>query len=299
MTISAAVPRHPSFRVVHAAAAELGEGAIWDARDGRLYWVDILAGRLHAHEPATGKNLRWEIGQMLGTVVPRAKGGLARAVRHGFAAFWPDTSRFEMLARPPGYDATELRFNDGKCDPAGRFWAGTMAIDEHAGAGTLYCLTPEGRVLTKRERVSISNGLVWRDRRFYYIDSSTRVVQAFDYEPATGEIVNPTTAIALPPGDGFPDGSTLDAEGMLWIAHWGASKVSRWDPERGERLAEFHFPASQISSCAFGGHDLATLYVTSARVRLTPEQLAREPEAGSLFAIEPGVKGVPAVAFAG
>ncbi|MBL9216778.1 MAG: SMP-30/gluconolactonase/LRE family protein [Opitutaceae bacterium] len=291
--------RKADYAIVWPLQAPLGEGPMWDARTGRLYFVDIIPGRLHAYEPATGARRTWEVGRMLSAVVPRTAGGLAVVVREGFATYDPDQSRLDFLTTPAGHDPSRVRFNDGKCDPAGRFWAGTMGLKAEPGAGALYCLPPGGPAQWKVGDVTISNGLAWRDRRLYYIDSITRLVRAFDYEPATGAISRPVTALVLPPGDDVPDGCSLDAEGMLWIAHWGAGKVSRWDPVRGRCLQEYRFPASQITSCAFGGPGLKTLYVTSAREGLAPEQLAREPEAGALFAFEPGPVGLEPDAFAG
>jgi sugar lactone lactonase YvrE len=201
-----------------------------------------------------------------------------------------------MLCDPEG-NRPEIRFNDGKCDPAGRFWAGTMAVAENAAIGSLFCLFADGHVERKLTGVRISNGIVWSldHRTLYYIDSPRRIVDAFDYDLDTGAIANRRTAIDVHPEMGYPDGATLDAEGMLWIAHFGGARVTRWNPRTGQHLGTIALPASNITSCAFGGPKLDRLYITSASIGLKN----REPQAGALFCVDAGVGGIPACEFAG
>ena len=282
--------------------ALLGEGAIWNAALQRLHWVDIEAQRVFTYDPVTGENRGCDIGQMVGTVVPRAAGGLMLALHRGFAALDPASGQVRLLPPPPELDPALVRFNDGKCDPAGRFWAGTIALAKGPKPlGRLYRLDADGTVRVMLRNVGNSNGIVWsRDRRtLYYIDTPLRRVDAFDYDDASGAITNRRTVIAIPPDLGRPDGSTLDAEGMLWIAMWEGWGVTRWDPQTGALLQTVRLPVARVTSCAFGGPGLDTLYVTSARQGLTAEQLGAQPLAGGLFRMRPGVSGLRAPAYAG
>jgi sugar lactone lactonase YvrE len=282
------------------AQATVGEGAIWHAREQRLYWVDIPPGRLHVFDPRDGSDRVFELGQMVGTVVPRARGGLMLALEHGFAEFDPHAGRLTPWSDPE-QDRPRNRFNDGKCDPAGRFWAGTISLDREPGVASLYCLEPDGRVRRVLQGVTNSNGIAWSldHTIMYYIDTPTRHVTAFDYDPASGQIANPRTVITMSEDGGKPDGMTIDAEGMLWIALWEGGCVGRWDPRSGERLQTIAIPALRVTSCAFGGPQLDELYITTARIRLSEVELAAQPHAGGLFRARPGVTGVAAFEFAG
>ncbi|NLX56551.1 MAG: SMP-30/gluconolactonase/LRE family protein [Planctomycetaceae bacterium] len=282
------------------AQATLGEGAIWHAREQRLYWVDIDLGRLHRYDPVSETDQVFELGQMIGTVVPRAGGGLMVALQHGFAAFDPESGELAFWGDPEQH-LPRNRFNDGKCDPAGRFWAGTISLDRQQGAASLYCLEPDGRVRTMWPGVTNSNGIAWSlDRRtMYYIDTPTQQVTAFDYELASGQITNPRVVISIPAAAGKPDGMTIDEAGMLWIALWEGSCVGRWDPHSGTQLLSISLPVRRVTSCAFGGAQLDELYITTARTGLTESDLASQPQAGGLFRVRPGVRGVAAFEFQG
>lgn len=282
----------------------VGEGAVWDARRQRLLWVDILGHLLFIYDPATGKNRGINLLQAVGTVVPRAKGGVVVALHNGFARLDPETERMTPIADPEA-DLPGNRFNDGKCDPAGRLWAGTMAFDgmNDREQGALYCLDADGAVTRKLGRISISNGIVWSAdaRTMYFIDTVKNDVRAFDYDLETGAIANERVTVRND-GDGHFDGMTIDAEGMVWIALFGGGAVKRYDPQTGEHLATIELPVSCVTSCAFGGPDLDQLYVTSGSYRLTAAELAEQPLAGSLFRVVPGVlgvRGVPAFEYAG
>jgi len=288
--------------VVPIPAAVLGEGAIWNSMRQRLQWIDIISGRVFTYDPATGENRICEVGRTVGTVVPRARGGLMLAVHEGFASLDPENGRLEFWPPVPRHDPAVVRFNDGKCDPAGRFWAGTMALVKGPRPlGRLYRLDADGSIHVMLEDVGTSNGLAWSlDRRtLYFIDTRLVRVDAFDYDDASGAIGGRRTVISIPPGIGRPDGSTLDAEGMLWIAMYDGWAVTRWNPRTGELLRTIRLPVARVTSCAFGGPDLDTLYITSARENLSAEQLAEQPLAGSLFRARPGVRGLPAFAFQG
>lgn len=281
------------------AHALVGEGPIWDEEKGVLYWVDIMSSMVYEYNPVTGENRGYNVGQHVGTVVPRAAGGLMLAVYDGFAAFDPATQQVTLIADPEA-DIPDNRFNDGKCDPAGRFWAGTMAYNEQLTQGSLYRLDPDFSVHKMLGDVGIANGIVWSldNTTMYYIDSAANTVRAFDYDLATGVISNGRVVIRTD-GMGLPDGMAIDAEGMLWVAHFGGSCVRRWNPHTGQVIGTIQLPASQITACAFGGPDLATLYITSAAIGLDEQALTREPHAGGLFVADPGVKGVPTFKFAG
>ena len=284
------------------AQAALGEGPLWHAQTQRLYWVDIIPGEVHVYDPAAGTDRCINVGQQVGTVVPRVSGGLMLALEHGFASLDLETERLTLLADPEAH-LPGNRFNDGKCDPAGRFWAGTMGMADPTppAAGALYCLDAQHQVAQRLSGVTCSNGLVWSSdlSTMYFIDSGAQTVDAFDYDHATGAIANRRAVVTLPDDYGIPDGMTIDVEGMLWVAGWGHHRVSRWNPADGKLLRTLEFPASQVTACAFGGPNLDALYVTSARTGLSPEALAKEPLAGALFVVYPGVQGVPADEFAG
>jgi sugar lactone lactonase YvrE len=283
--------------------ALLGEGPVWDHRTGRLYWVDIEGFKLHIYDPAAREHGTINIGQFIGSFAVRQAGGLVAALKSGFAAIDPETGEITPIADAESH-LPGNRFNDGKCDPAGRFWAGSLCLDEDngQGKGNLYCLYPDHSVQLKAPGVWISNGLAWTQdaRTMFYIDSPMKTVTAYDYDKATGDIANPRVVISVPAHEmGFPDGMTIDEEGMLWIAHWDGSRICRWNPQTGAVLAEIKLPVSRPTSCVFGGEDLGTLYITSARTRLSQEKLAGQPLAGSLFKCRPGVRGLPMNEFAG
>ena len=282
--------------------AVLGEGAIWDAARRRLHWIDIAGHRVFTYDPATGENRGQDVGQKVGTVVPRAGGGLLVALQSGFAGLDPVTGRVTPLPPPPEHDPAVVRFNDGKCDPAGRFWAGTMALVKGPKPlGRLYRLDAGGAMQVMLRDVGTSNGIAWSlDRRtLYFIDTPLLRVDAFDYDDATGAIAGRRTVISIPPGIGRPDGSTIDAEGMLWIAMYDGWAVTRWNPRTGELLRTIRLPVARVTSCAFGDSDLGTLYLTSARENLSEQQLAAQPLAGALFRTRPGVNGRPAFSYQG
>ncbi|MBP85370.1 MAG: hypothetical protein CMJ64_01420 [Planctomycetaceae bacterium] len=284
------------------AQATLGEGPIWDQRDNILWWIDINEHKLHRFDPATHEKETFDVGQRVGTVVPRCSGGLMLAVQNGFASFDPSNGSLRIVADPESH-LPENRFNDGKCDPAGRFWAGTLElVEENMQAGTLYCLLENGRVKAKVPNVGISNGIVWTSdkKTMYYIDTPTRRVDAFDYDNDTGAISNRRPAIELPDDFvGYPDGMTIDAEDNLWVCFWGGWRVVRFDPATGQQLSRIDVPASQVTACALGGPELKNLYITTARRDLKGTALEKEPHAGGLFHAKVDIAGVPATAYAG
>jgi len=280
------------------ARAILGEGAIWDNKRQVLYWVDIDPGLVHVYDPGTRKDRSISVGQSVGTVVPRRSGGLMLAVRNGFMFLDPETDKTSLLVKPVGHDP-ENRFNDGKCDPAGRFWAGTMETTICKGA--LFRLDTDLSVHRILDNVGCSNGLTWTldKKTMYYIDTNTARIDAFDYDNATGTISNRHTIVKVPETFGLPDGMTMDVDEKLWVAHWEGGCVCRWDPATGRLLRKITLPAALTTSCAFGGPNLDTLYITSATTGLDAAALAKQPKAGGLFSVDPGVSGLPALSFEG
>ncbi|MDA0578739.1 MAG: SMP-30/gluconolactonase/LRE family protein [Verrucomicrobia bacterium] len=286
-----------SCELLFDARADLGEGPVWHATEERLYWVDIMRGELHAYDPATRRDDVHHVRQPLGFAVPRAAGGFLLGVQRGFAEFDPTNDVLTMIAEPE-WPTTGNRFNDGKCDPVGRLFAGTIG---EPGTATLWRLDPDRRVHALVRGVTCSNGLAWSGdhRTFYYIDTPTRTIDAFDYEIETGSITNRRTVVQVPESDGVPDGMAIDVEDRLWVCSWGGGRVVCWNPQNGKAVARIDIPAARATSCAFGGPQLAQLYITTARTGASPEELQREPHAGGLFIAEPGVTGAPVAEFAG
>jgi len=280
------------------ARSVLGEGAIWDEEKQVLYWVDIDPGLVHVYDLATHKDRSLQVGQPVGTVVPRASGGLMLAVRDGFMSLDLETGRTALVAVPLGHNP-ENRFNDGKCDPAGRFWAGTKETPDHKGA--LFRLDRDLSVHQMVDGIGCSNGLAWSldKKTMYYIDTTTMKIDAFDYDLVTGGISNRRTVVSVAEEHGLPDGMTIDAEGKLWVAHWDGWCVCRWDPATGRLLQKVRLPVARPTSCAFGGRALDSLYITSVTTELDATALVKQPGAGGLFRFKPGVRGLPAFSFLG
>ncbi|HND62773.1 MAG TPA: SMP-30/gluconolactonase/LRE family protein [Opitutaceae bacterium] len=284
--------------VCHAVRARLGEGPVWHARRGTFWWIDILGQKFFESDLSGRAPREVACSQMIGAVVPARGGGLVAALRDGIHTVDPDSGATRRIAEAPGHDPRQFRFNDGKVDPAGRFWAGTLALDDRPGQSRLYRFDADASAHVMREGVTISNGLAWtRDARtLYYVDSPTRVVQAFDCDIERGTIGPPRVAIRLGDADGWPDGCCLDEEDCLWLAHWGAGKVTRWEPKTARLLQTVTIPAANATSCAFGGPKLDQLYITSA---VDEARAAAEPEAGYLFRVDPGVRGPVLPVYAG
>lgn len=280
--------------------AYLAEGPVWDDREQILYWVDILAGRLMAYDPDQRTNSVFEIGEDLGAAALREQRGMLLAVQSGFMFFDPRTGKKTKIADPEP-DKKNHRFNDGKCDPNGRFWAGTLSYDLEKGAGSLYCLHPDLNIERKLEDLTIPNGMAWNSQRnqFYFIDSPTGTIFRFDYENASGKIKNQSTVRVMEAQEGSPDGMTIDEEDKLWVALYNGSKVIRIDPDTGKTLFEVHLPVPRITSCTFGGRELNELYITTAREHMTEKDIEKYPLSGSLFKIKLPFKGVPAFRFSG
>ena len=274
------------------AQCQLAEGPVWDVARGLLWWVDILPGHVHAIDPGTGARTWFNAGDPVGAVGLARDGGLVLALVDGFALAGDNG---DHLTRVPGFgiDRTVIRFNDGKPDPWGNFVAGTMAWDESGDPpGSLYRLSPDGEVTELFGGVGLSNGLDWTDDRrlFYYADSNSGRVDLFDCDPDTGTLSGRRPFVTVPEADGIPDGLTLDADGCVWLAVWDSGNLRRYTPA-GVLDTVVRLPARQVSSAAFGGPGLGTLYVTTARQGYTDADRREQPHAGDIFACTPGVTG--------
>lgn len=285
-------------KLVIDARAELGEGPIWDSEQQVLYWVDILGNNLHIYDPEHNVDRIISIGQKISTVVPYSMGRVALTTENGFFSLELDNGKLTPIADPE-LESPNNRFNDGKCDAAGRFWAGTMSMDGSERSGSLYCLDLDGSVKKVLGDVDCSNGIAWSldNKKMYYIDSGAKHVVAFDYDIESAELSNRSIIIDLASENVYPDGMTIDAEGMIWVALWDGYRVNRWNPATGELLDTIAVPTGKVSACAFGGPDLDELYITTARENMSALQLENEPIAGGVFCVKTAVKGVRSHAY--
>ena len=281
-------------RCVIDANAALGETPVWSVAENRLYWIDCIAGAIHSYDPIAAEDslVPIEVEGYLGAISLRAEGGLLLLAGK---ALWTLDAGSTTPRRLAGVeeDMTDNLVNDGKCDPAGRFWFGTMHAAESEASGALYRL--EGAEVTKVDQGFIcANGMGWSPD----VDMMPGQVLAYDYDTSNGTALNRRTLFSIPASEGMPDGLCVDIEGGIWVAHWDGWRISRWSPE-GHRLQTLEVPVQRPTCPIFGGPDLSTLYLTSSAADLPTESLARGPHAGALFAIDAGVRGVPIAEFAG
>jgi sugar lactone lactonase YvrE len=280
--------------LVSAGPFSLGEGCVWDHRLQRLYWIDINEKKIAWLDPDGTTTVR-DLPATPGTVVLTTDPGVvALALDTGIHSYRIDGGIMQRLAGYP--ESPSTRFNDGKCDSSGRFWVGTMGREGTLGAGTLYCLTPGRSLETRVPGVTISNGLCWSsdDQTFYYIDSPTREIHAFDFDSGSGSISGRRVIVPIPPDRGFPDGMTIDSQDRLWVAHWLGACVACYDPVTGETLAKIDIPTPRVTSCCFGGPDFRTLYITTAIGSPDGDwtDLKEFPLTGAVFAVELPVPGL-------
>ena len=266
--------------------ALLGEGDIWNHITSELYWVDIEEKKLMILDPEKNINKTFEVDMMIGTVVPAEDGNVLIALEDGIYRLDLTTQKKVKLASNP--DAN-TRFNDGKCDPSGSFWAGTMDYRCKHAIGNLYRLNSNGSLKKMITGITVSNGITWSPdgKKMYYIDTPTQKVVEYDFDITIGDITFARDAVVIPHDMGMPDGCTIDEEGMLWIAMWGGASVTRWNPHNGELLTKIDLPVLYVTSVAFGGKNLDILYITTAS-----QGDMNNPDAGYLFMYGPGVKGI-------
>jgi sugar lactone lactonase YvrE len=290
-----------SVRCVLPWDATVGECPVWHPEEQSLYWVDIQKRQIHRFHPVSGKNQTFDLPEIVTCIALRAAGGLVLTLRKHFASFEPATSKLERLGGVE-CDLPDNRFNDGKCDPQGRFWAGTMdAVHWSAPTGNLFRMNAEGSVELMQSNVICSNGSGWSPdgSRMYYTESFRYAIFVYDFAPASGAISNRRLFAAIDSNSGgFPDGMTVDADGFVWSNIVGLGQIRRYDPDgKLERIVQL--PVPRATDCTFGGKDLRTLYVTTARETMTPDQLAAAPLSGSLFAVDCTVRGLPSNSFSG
>ncbi len=271
----------PIVRVYDDHRCTLGEGPIWV--DGGLIWVDIPAGEVHRRRPGGGRQTV-ALGQSVGCVAEEEGGGLVACVREGVARFDFDRGLGAWLSRDLAGDPAR-RCNDGAVGPGGRLWVGTMLDDQASGSGMLHLLREDGRLEVVRRGLTIPNGLGWSadGRVMYHIDSPRRVVDLLRFDPEGGRVEGVLGSIRTPEELGYPDGLAVDAEGMIWVAHWGGGCVSRWDPSQAKMLGRVDVPAEHVTSCCFGGEDGTELYITTAA--------GRSENGGKVFVCEAAVGG--------
>ena len=278
--------------------AILGEGPVWLASEQALYWVDIHGRKIHRRGFEDGALTSWETPFRVGSLAPRAAGGFIAGTDQGLAFVDPERARYEIFANPEP-DRPTNRFNDGKLDREGRFWAGTMDDSEKAAQGALYRIGPDLGWTRVDDGYRVTNGPAFSPdgRILYHNDSGRQLTYAFDLGP-DGEAANRRILASYGEGDGYPDGMTVDSEGCLWIAFWDGWCLRRLSPD-GEIVETLKVPVQRPTSCAFGGPDLDRLFVTSARVGLDEAALESQPQAGGLFLLKPGATGLPDRPFGG
>lgn len=288
-----------SFRCVLDIKAGLGECPIWSPRDAALFWVDIDAPSLNRFDPATGNNVKMPMPVSIGSFALRRPHGFLVALRDGLWLARADGSLDRRIIEAP-YDPAHHRFNDGRCDPAGRFFVGTMNEKRDAPSGALYRLDADGRFLRLMGDMTISNGLAWSPdgRTMYHADTPTHEVRAFDYDTRAGLPMNARSFARWSGENDRPDGAAVDREGNYWVAFFRGGKIAKVAPT-GRTLAEYPVPAMCPTMCAFGGPDLKTLYVTTARRQRADDELARLPQSGGIFAMQVETPGLPEPVFAG
>lgn len=291
-----------SIRVLDArdelseVVCEVAEGPMWDARSESLVWVDINAGLIHRHSSHLGQLDAIDVGQHVGFVVPCGASGYVAGLRDGFAFVGDEgTARVVVDVQRA---KTHLRMNDGKTDPAGRIWAGTMGIDDPQPEGSLYCLDTAGEMRVAVTGLTIPNGIDWSpdQRSMYFTDTTWGRIDKFDYDVEAGTISDQRVFVDVPRDLGLPDGLAVDDEGCVWVALWYGGAVHRYTPE-GRLDTVVRIPALQATSCAFGGAAGDELYITSANQRLTPQEAIDHPRSGRVFVCRPGAAGPPARAY--
>jgi sugar lactone lactonase YvrE len=293
-------PRRIQSDVAFDTAASLGEGPVWDSATQTLLWVDIDAGELRRFDPASGADESVVVPGGVTACGLRDGGSFVLATVNGFAlASWTG-GRLELeIVGEPERENKRVRMNDGKCDPFGRFWAGSMSYSETEPLGSLYVLGSDRHIVPVASGLTISNGLGWSPSgdTMYHIDSATYSVAAVDFDPAAGSLCERRILWEVSSANGMPDGMAVDAEGGLWIAFWNGHAVRRYAPS-GELLAEVEVLAGQVTSCCFGGSQLEELYITTAAQGLSSVEVAKTL-AGRVFVADPGVAGLQVARFAG
>jgi sugar lactone lactonase YvrE len=280
-------------------ACDLGEGALWDPDRSRFYWVDITGHTVYARDWPDGPTRALTMPSTVGSVALRAGGGLVAALRHAVAFCDIDRGTIDIV-RELESDRDGNRFNDGAVDPGGRFWFGSMDLAEASPTGAFYCLNPDTAVSQAFDGIIVSNGPAWSPdgRTMYHVDSSRRVIRAYDFDPENGVVGAGRVFVSDKAENFFPDGVTVDADGFVWNPKWAGGRIVRYAPD-GTVDRVIVVPVPKPTRCAFVGPDLSTLAVTSARIGLDAAALAAAPLSGQVLLLDPGARGLPTAAFAG
>ncbi|MDZ8109312.1 MAG: SMP-30/gluconolactonase/LRE family protein [Nostoc sp. DedQUE12a] len=278
------------------ARARLGEGPIWDSTKKLLYWIDIFNHRVHQFDPTTGKDRFFDVGDVVGAIATAGRDRLIITLRRHLAFLNTQTGEvtpiLEVEANMPNN-----RINDGKCDPQGRFWFGSMSTIEKPDAN-LYRYDTDGSLHLMETGLTISNGLGWSpDQKIFYLtDSPKQKIYAYDFNSVTGNITNRRIFVDLTHESFHPDGLTIDSQGNIWSAMWNGWCVIRFNP-KGEEILRIKLPVPLVTSCTFGGEDLQTLYITTASVGLSQAEIDKSFYSGDLFALQTDVTGLPCYGF--
>ena len=282
--------------VVADSVSDLGEGALWDYRSGRVYWVDVFAKQVKWLEPLTGQIGSKTFPAIITYIGLAANGGFILAA--GDALYLASES-LDLLSKVPlAFENLSVRSNDGNIDSQGRLWIGSMAYDATPNQGVVQCFDSRLQGEVRIQPTTISNGIDWDPSNsiLYFVDSPTRQVTRYSFDQETGELIAPLSPIDVSDVPGVPDGMCVDAEGNLWVAFWGGSQVRNYSPT-GKLIKAVNVPTSLVTCCAFGGQDLSTLYITTAKTSHDSSILAEEPLAGSLFIFATQTRGRTANMF--
>lgn len=271
----------------------LGEGPLWIAELGCFFWVDIEKGNLHRYNLATEQLEIRHFPHRLAVVLEGQNGKLILGLDRRLVRYDWETEEIEEICAVEE-DLTLNRFNDGKVDPKGRIWIGTLSTLFTEGAGSLYRIGSDLQPTVQLKNLTISNGMAWTadQQTFYFIDTPTKKIQEFAFAPESGEIKFRRIAVEIPEGLGFPDGMCIDQEGMLWVAHYAGSGVYRWNPNTGELMDKIELPVPHVTSCCFGGENLDLMLITTAQENLTADDLKKYPQSGDVFLVKLEVGGV-------
>ena len=291
--------RNVEVKIACETVAGIGEGAIWDYKNNRLLWIDTQ-GSVFIYTPSDGKNKEIKVGKPVGTVVPCEKNSVIVALKDGIYELDLETEKLTFICMPEKPAIEGNKYNDGKCDANGRLWVGTMDTNTAPEKGGFYVVNGKGEYQQVLKDVSVSNGVCWSldGKTMYYQDSPLKTISAFDFDLKNGTISEREEVVKVPKDMGDPDGNTIDATGMVWMANWGGACVSKWNPHTGQMLQKVDVPAYNVTSVAFGGENLEDLYITTASLYMPAEKESLYPDAGKLFVCKPGVKGIRANYFA-
>lgn len=292
-------PPSPQVRCAVPATAFLGKSPLWLPDRDRLLWVDILAPSIHLSDTGTGRDETLPLDEIAGAIVPRSRGGFVAAIQNGFRALDLNGPRLSPIG-PDAVDQSGMRLNDGRCDSHGRLWIGSVALDSSPGAGSLWRFDPDGRVTRIEKGFHVANGLGWSpdETRFYLADSNTQTVYVYDCDAAAGTLSNRRPFVTIAQERGKPDGIAVDQSGHVWVALWDGWALARYAPD-GSLDRVVPLPVPRPAGITFGGQDMKTLFVTTARVRLSAQQIGDAPLSGSILALPVSTPGLPVNAFGG